>query len=143
MKDLDSPDRATVFANAAETFRKRASVWQKLGKSAAADKDVKHAEELEMDAWKLTAGKSKSAGEVNIARLGAWKAPPPGRVLLTNQWTGPVTLRVDGKDYRLGAGEEKTLEREPGTVRYELLESGQGATGTVEPGRTFRVKVGG
>jgi tetratricopeptide (TPR) repeat protein len=140
--ELAVPDRASFFVEAADAFRARAKALQKLDKTAAADKDRKQAAKLDLDAWKLTAGKAKPAEGTGGGKLAAWKPAPVGRLLLSNQWTGPVTLRIDGTDYRLKANEEKTVEKLTGPFEYELVESGQSAKGTVEPGRTFRVRVG-
>ncbi len=136
------PDRGSFIGEAAQAFRRRARLQEKLNRPALAAKDLKQAETYELQAWKLTAGRAKGAEGESVARLGAWKPAPVGRLLLVNQWSGPVTLRIDGTEYRLKPNEEKSVEKMPGNFRYELVESGQSASGNLEPGRTFRVRVG-
>jgi hypothetical protein len=108
LMNLEPPDREQLFTEAAQAYRKRAVVFQAVGKKTAAQTDLKRAEQLDAEARTVTAKKEAD----NKTRT--------GQIRLVNVWTQAVTVLIDGVPYRVEAGEEKTVAHAPGPFNYEV-----------------------
>lgn len=122
MNELAVPEREKLMLEVSLAYRDR-SRWQKeLGRSPAADADLKRAEQLDQEARKLAKGE-------------------PGQIEMTNRWREAINLVIDGVSYRLAVGETKVISRPAGQFRYELPSTGQVSNGQVEAGKTFRLQI--
>jgi len=128
LNEVTAPDRDKVMLEAAKAFRDRSRCLMTLGRLEAAEGNRKRAEQVEQEARKL-----------------AEKPAPPmvenGQIELTNRWTQPVTVLIDGVPHRLEVGEKKLITKPAGPFRYELPATGQSSNGRVEAGKTFGVQI--
>lgn len=125
LKDVNAPSRDQFMIEASQAYQARSECLKSLGRSDAAQADIKRAAHLEQEARKL-AEKIKA---------------DMGQIELINRWREPVTVLIDGVTYRLAVGETKKIPREPGPFRYELPSTGQISTGIVEAGKSFGIQV--
>jgi len=135
LNELQPPDRASLFEEAAKAYQARANVRRELGKRAEAKIDQERALKLLAKVVKIRQGalvqdKSK-----------ATKIAAMGRIRLINAWTEPVSVMVDGKTYSLAAGEQKDLSRAEGTFAYEVEVLQHRAQGLVEAGKTYTIRI--
>src|SRR5262245_46658944 len=112
LKEVSSPERGKLMAEAAAVYRDRSRCLQALARAEAAQGDLKRAAQMEREARQLT----------------------EGQIELINRFREPVTVVIDGVPYRLAIGESKVINRAAGTFRYELPATGQVSTGQVEAG---------
>ena len=119
LNEQATADRDKIMLEAGQAYRDRSAALKALGRSDAAQSDIKRAEQLEQEARKLS----------------------EGQIELINRWTGPITVVVDGVSYRVDVGESKFISKRAGPFRYELPSTGQVSNGTVEGGKTFRIQI--
>jgi hypothetical protein len=125
LKEVNAPERDKFMAEVSEAYQARSECLKAMGRSEAAQIDIKRAAKLEQEARKL-AEKIKSE---------------MGQIELINRWRDPVSVVIDGVEYRLAVGETKKIPREPGPFRYQLPSTGQNSTGQVEAGKTFGIQI--
>ena len=127
LENLATPDRDKFLTDAAEAYRARGRCLQAAGRPAAAEVDWKRAEKLEAEARKLATKAVGGDGAVAQTRL-------------TNGWTAPVTVVVEGVPYTLQPGEQKVLATRSGTLAYEIQTPRERTTGRLEAGRAYTVR---
>jgi hypothetical protein len=120
--DPKSDNYEALVREATKAYRTRAACARAKGDGVAAARDLKRA-----DALDATVQKPASPGDGN-------------RVVVRNEWGEPVTLVIGGVTYTLPPGEERTLATPAGSVPYEMLAGPHRVTGTLDAGRTYRVK---
>jgi hypothetical protein len=133
--ELDAADpQASSYEDlvreAVKAYRARALCFISRGDGIAGRRDQKRADTLE--------AKVKKADEPN--RSAATSSGLPGRVTVSNDWADPVTLVIAGVSYTLAPGGAKTLPTPTGTFAYEMVAGPHRLTGTIEAGKTYRVK---
>jgi hypothetical protein len=129
LTNLESPDRADFFPEAARVYRARGKCLEALGRQKAAQADGKRADDLEAEARKL-ASKPPKAKDV-----------PAQPVQVVNAWTEPVTLVIEGITYRLEVGEQRAIPMAAGSVAYEMLAGPYRKAGTLEAGKTYTIRI--
>jgi hypothetical protein len=172
LKEAEAPADAKMLATAAESYRARAKVLRQMGRIEAAQADEQRAAKFDSQAQQTaTAPKAKNAGsQIEILarqieelrkelddthrklleatapsrQAGYGPAAPgsPGHLQLINAWLAPVTIVVDETRYSLQAGEARMVDHRAGPFTYEVPGIQQIITRTVEPGRTFTIRVG-
>jgi tetratricopeptide (TPR) repeat protein len=128
LNSLEAPDRAKFMVESAQAYRARSKCLEALGRRQAAQVDQKRASALEKDAEKLASRPANSKG--------ATAAP----IRLTNGWTEPVTVVVDGVVYRLGIAEQRAIPAPGPSVAYEIQAGSYRRTGTLEAGKAYTIK---
>jgi hypothetical protein len=108
-----------LVREAVGAYRSRAACHEARGDVRAAQRDAKRAEALEAKLRKDT---------------------PVGQVTVRNDWAEPVTLVIAGVEYTLAAGETRTLATPAGSASYEMRAGPHRITGTVDAGKSYRVK---
>jgi len=119
LKEVSSPERGKLMAEAATVYRDRGRCLQALARPEAAQSDLKRAAQMDREARQLA----------------------EGQIELINRFREPVTVVIDGVSYRLAVGESKVITRAAGTFRYELPTTGQVSTGQVEAGKIFGLQI--
>src|SRR5581483_7344412 len=114
---------------AAQAFRDRSACLLALNRTPEAEADLKRARQLEADARTVAQKRSPNGDGKN------------GQIELSNEWRAPIIVVIDGTSYTLAVGETRQIGHAAGTFRYELPSTGQVATGTVEAGKTFRLRI--
>jgi len=122
--ELDATDPkaegyAALVKEAAKAYRLRAACAEARADKASARRDVKRAEALEAKVKRPDAKDS---------------------VIVRNEWTEAVTLVIAGTVYTVAAGESKTLPAPAGSFPYEMTAGSHRVTGTIEAGKTYRIK---
>jgi hypothetical protein len=129
LKDVEAPDRGRFLGETARAYRARAKCREALGRQEAARVDRERADGLEAEAKRLASvppkGNEGAAGQVEV----------------TNGWTEPVTLVVDGVSYRLDVGEHKAVPASAGSAAYEMQAGRHRQTGTLEAGKAYTIRV--
>ena len=123
LNEMAVRERDKLMIEAGRAYRDRGRCWTILGRTEAAQNDVKRAEQLEQDARKLT------------------ERTKEGQIELINRYSAPVTILIDGVAVRLGVGESKLIPKQPGPFRYEVPSTGQVSTGQLEAGTVFRIQI--
>jgi hypothetical protein len=130
--ELDAADSKAdtyddLLREAARAYRLRAACANSRGDAIAAERDLKRASTLEAK-LKTPDGRDLASGSSG------------SRVTIINDWAEPVTVVIGGVNYTLPAGESKSLASPPGSFPYELLAGTHRVKGTIEAGRSYRVK---
>jgi hypothetical protein len=119
-----------LVKEAAAAYRARAKCNTSLAFFSAANKDLRRAEALEA---KLPAPVTSADG---VERSGSLK----GQVTVQNEWAEEVTIVVAGISYTLPAGKSKTIATPTGSFPYEMIAGPHRLGGTIESGKSYRVK---
>lgn len=109
-----------LVKEAAKAYRLRAACAEARADKVAAGRDLKRAEALEA---KVKRPENKDT------------------VTVKNEWSEPVTLVIAGASYTVPAGESKTLVTPAGSFPYEMTAGSHKVTGTIEAGKTYRIKA--
>jgi hypothetical protein len=122
--ELDATDAKAegyeaLVKEAAKAYRQRAACAEARADRVAARRDIKRAEALE--------AKVKSADSKDS-------------VTVRNEWNEAVTLVIAGATYTVPAGESKTLPAPSRSFSYEMSVGPHRVSGTIESGRTYRIK---
>lgn len=168
LESLDAKAPPSLPREAAQAYRDRARLLQITGRPDAARADSRHADRLEAEAAKLAAkpdGKENDASLrdliqqveklqndltrtlVELQREPAGRrqvnaSPATGRIELINQWTGSVTIVLDGVSHDLRAGQSLTLSRAAGDFTYEVRGIRVPTTRRLAVGEIFAIRVG-
>ncbi len=137
VEGLEAPGREMTLAEAAKAYRTRSRCLQALGRAPLAKADDERAARLEAESKKL----AQESGKTTIRSASSEKNMTLGRLRLVNDWTEPVTVVVDGTSYRLGKGEQQTIERPAGVFRYEVDAAGSRGNSNLGAGETFTLRV--
>jgi hypothetical protein len=125
LANLDAPDRGKFLIESAQAYRARSQCLEKLGRTQAAQADLKRASSLESEGRKLDKARQEKGARRSVQ--------------LTNGWSEPVELIIDGVRYRLEVGEQRTIPLATSSVSYELQAGGRRRAGTLEAGRTYAI----
>lgn len=125
VNDLESPDRAKLLAEAAETYLARSKCLEALGKSSAAVLDRKRATDLQGRAKPRT----ESADTV---------AADQARII--NAWTGPVSVEMDGATYRIEAGSRKDIPLSGESATCQVRTGPYLQTATFRAGKSYTIR---
>jgi hypothetical protein len=122
--ELDATDAKAegyeaLVKEAAKAYRSRAACAEARADRTSARRDIKRAETLEA---KVKSPDSKDS------------------VTVRNEWTEPVTLVIAGATYTVPAGESKTMPAPSGSFSYEMSAGTHRVSGTIEAGKTYRIK---
>jgi len=135
--------RDTLLKEAAGAYRVRANCYREKGEPAFASADEKRAGKLEAQAKKLAEVVKKNGSPEK--QVDAQKKQPeegrPAKIRLVNEWKEPVTVVVSGVAYLLRAGEVKHIPRPVGPFTYEVQVRHHWARGSLEPGKTFTIRI--
>jgi hypothetical protein len=117
--DAKSDGYEALVKEAAKAYRMRAACAEARADKVAAARDIKRADALE--------AKVKRPDD-------------KGTVTVRNEWAEPVTLVIAGVSYTVPPGESKTLPTPAGSFPYEMTAGSHKVTGTIEAGKTYRIK---
>jgi hypothetical protein len=120
---------ADLLNEAIRAYRARAKCQTSRLQLAAAEKDLKRAETLEAKLKKT----SEEAREGTSA-IGA------NQVVIQNDWAEVVTITIAGVSYEVPPGKAKTLPARESTFTYEMIAGPHRVSGTIEAGKSYRVK---
>jgi hypothetical protein len=128
--DPQADSYAELVKEAVRAYRSRAACFKARGQAIAMQRDLKRADKLE-----ATLKKASDPGPqvANSATL-------PGRVTVQNEWADPVTIVIAGVSYSLPPGKAKTLATPAGSFSYEMVAGPHRLSGTIDSGKTYRVK---
>jgi hypothetical protein len=119
-----SDNYESLVREAIKAYRARAACLTSKADTANARRDSKRADAL--------AAKLKRPEPTNSAVA--------GRVEVRNEWPEPVTLTIAGISYSLPPGEAKTLPIQGDSASYEMIAGTHRVSGTVEAGKSYRVR---
>jgi hypothetical protein len=125
LANLDAPDRGKFLIESAQAYRARSQCLEKLGRAEAAQVDRKRAATVEAEGRKLDRARQEKDARRSVQ--------------LTNGWSEPVELIIDGVRYRLEVGEQRTIPMTTPSVSYELQAGGRRRAGTLEAGRAYSI----
>src|SRR5437868_3878910 len=137
LESLETPGREGTLAEAAQAYRARSRCLQSLGRTPLAQADESKAARLEAEAKKL----AKESAKGPIRNAASENGPALGRLRLVNDWTEPVVVVVDGTSYRLGKGEQQTIDKPAGAFSYEVEAARSRGNANLGPGETFTLRV--
>lgn len=130
LNNLEAPRRDKILRETSRAYLARSKCLEALGRQKAALVDLKRAEDLEASAKKLAVQTTPPA-----------KDAVASQIRLINNWSGTVTVVVDGMPYRLEVGEQKTIATNLRVVPYEMQAGPFRGSGTMEAGRTYTIKA--
>jgi tetratricopeptide (TPR) repeat protein len=128
--DAQADSYGELVGEAIKAYRLRATCHQSIGDLTGAARDLKRADTLE----------AKLKKSDDSAKPVATAAALPGKITIANEWADPVTLVISGISYTVPPGASKTLATPAGSFPYQMSAGPHRITGTIEAGRTYRVK---
>jgi hypothetical protein len=137
LESIETPGREGTLVEAAQAYRARSRCLQALGRTQFAQADDGRAARLEAETKKL----AKESNKGPIRNAMSENGPATGRLRLVNDWTEPVVVVVDGTSYRLGKGEQQSIERPAGAFSYEVEAARSRGNANLGPGETFTLRV--